>query len=394
MSAAADTPDTPDTETLRSLFEHSRPLTFGAEEEVMVLDPQTLDLAPCAAELLDGAAHGGVKLELPASQLEIVTEPRNDVGQLVEDLYRGRVRLSEAVAGRARLAAAGTHPFTAAEGKLNSGRRYERMEREYGAIARRQLVCGLHVHVGLGGAARVLAVYNAMRALLPELAALGANAPLHAGRDCGLASVRPFIAGMLPRQGVPPSYRSWEELAADLEWGARAGRLEQVRGWWWELRIHAELGTLEVRVPDAQSTVDDAAAIVATVCALVLWLAELHDARELSEAAPSWRIAENRWSAARHGVGGQMIDLQTGELTATRERLHALLDRLEPFAACLGAAEHLHHAHRLADLGGADRQRGIFAEHGPRGLVSYLAERFEDPPASSAQALVPPDRSR
>jgi glutamate---cysteine ligase / carboxylate-amine ligase len=349
----------------------------------MVLDAETLDLSPTAAELLAADAGAGVKLELPASQLEVASAPHASVAQLVSELYDGRARLAAAVAGAARLAAVGAHPFASAEGQLNDGPRYARLEREYGSVVRRQLICGLHVHVGIDGAERALAVYNALRGYLPEIAALAANAPLRAGRDTGMASVRPLIAGLLPRQGVPPAYANWEELAADLAWGHRAGRLMSVGEWWWELRIHAQLGTIEVRAPDAQSHAVDAAALIAFVAALVLWLGERFDADELPAAAASWRIAENRWSAARHGVHGRMVDLDTGAATYTTERLHSLLEQLLPTATRIGAGDHIGHAHALADCNGADRQRAIAAEHGVLGLMTQLSDAFH--PSATAR---------
>lgn len=349
----------------------------------MALDLSTLDLLPRAADLLAGIGErDGLKLELPASQIEIVTPHRDDVGELIGDLRRARLRLADALEGRAALACAGAHPFAAAEGELNRGGRYERLRREYGIVARRQLVCGLHVHIGVSGADRALAVYNALRTHLPELAALAANAPFHEGRDTGLASVRPLICGMLPRQGVPPAYRSWEELASDLSWGAKAGRVEGMSGWWWELRLHAQLGTVEVRAPDAQSSVKDVAAVVTTICALALRLAQLYDDAP-EQAGPSgaaavsgWRIAENRWSAARDGVDGEMIDFETAEAVPTRARLHALLRSLRPQAARIGAAQHLDAAHELAERNGAARQRAVFAEGGREGLMRHLVESF------------------
>lgn len=375
-------------DALRGLFEHSRPPSFGAEEEVMILDAGSLDLLPDAARLLQGLSdRRGLKLELPASQLEIVAPACASVEELVRELQDGRRRLVHGLPSAARVAAAGAHPFAAPEGELNRGDRYEGIEREYGPAVRRQLVCGLHVHVGIHGPDRVLAVYNALRSHLPDLAALGANAPMHAGRDSGMASVRPGIAGLLPRQGVPPAFASWEDLAAAFAWGASAGRLRNAREWWWELRIHPVLGTIEVRVPDAQTVLADAAAIVATVAALVLWLAARHDAGELLPVAETWRIAENRWSAARYGIHGEMVDLQTGERLATRERLHRLLVELEPFAAAAGGSEHLPQADRLADLNGADRQRAIAAERGLVGLTDSLAHSFLDPlPFGSVEA--------
>jgi glutamate---cysteine ligase / carboxylate-amine ligase len=373
---------------LHELLAHSRPPSFGVEEEVMLLDPETLDLAPSAAELLADATAGEencLKLELPASQVELVSPPRDTIAELAGDLAGGRRRLIELAGGRVRLAAAGAHPFTATEGALNSGDRYARIEDEYGPVARRQLVCGLHVHVGLSGAERVLAVYNALRAHLPELAALGANAPLARGRDAGVASVRPLISGLLPRQGIPPAYASLDALAEDLSWGARAGRLEGSSGWWWELRVHPSLGTVEVRVPDAQTTATEAAALAAVAAGLVLRLAALHDAGELPPVSRSWRIAENRWSATRHGVHGEMLDMQTGARTPTAERLHALIDAVRPFAAEAGGAAQIDQARELVERNGADRQREIALARGPQAVARWLDERFSPDPRRSAR---------
>jgi carboxylate-amine ligase len=377
VTAKRSTQPAADAETLRALFDHDRPPTFGIEEEAMALDPETLDLAPCAPELLEAdGGHERLKLELPASQLEAISLPCATLTELGEELLSGRRRLAAAAGDRARPASAGAHPFAAAEGALNRGGRYDRTEREYGPVARRQLVCGLHVHVALSGPERVLAVYNALRGHLPDLAALAANAPLREGRPAGMASVRPLIAGMLPRQGVPPSYGGWEQLAADLAWGNATGRLEGFAGWWWELRIHPLLGTVELRVPDAQSTPQDAMAVAASAVALVLYLAERHDAGELPAPAPSWRIAENRWSAARHGTDGETADLTSGAMTATRERLHGLLDELRPTAAALGGGEQIDHAHALAECNGAQRQLAVARERGPHGVADWLCQAF------------------
>jgi carboxylate-amine ligase len=376
MTAESTLPKAVSAAQLRELFDHTRAPTFGVEEELMVLDPDTLDLAPRARELYSGADQGRVKLELPASQLELITTPCAGARELAAEIVAGRSALAETVGGNALLASAGAHPFARAEGPLNSGAHYERTAREYGAVARRQLVCGLHVHIGLGGPARVLAVYNALRGHLPELAALGANAPLRAGSPAGMASVRPLIAGLLPRQGIPPAYLSWEQLADDLAWGARAGRLQGLAGWWWELRIHAVLGTIEIRVPDAQRTCADATALATTAAALTLHLAALHDAGELPPAAPGWRIAENRWSGARHGVHGEMADLRSGALAPTRDRLHALLEALLPTAARIGGTGPIEHAHLLAERNGADRQLEVAGHGWAREVARWLSDSF------------------
>jgi carboxylate-amine ligase len=362
---------------LRAAFDAPRPFTVGIEEEVMLLDPGTYELSECAPELLERlGGPGRFKLELPASQIELITAPHDDVPASIDELAAGRRALIEAADGLVRPAAAGAHPFSAEEGRLNEGARYERTEAEYGRIARRQLVCALQVHVAVGGARRTLGVYNALRQRLPELAALAANAPFHAGVDTGLASIRPKISEGLPRQGVPPAFESWDELAAELRWGAAAGALPELALWWWELRPHLSHGTLELRVPDAQTTIAEAAAVATVAHALVVLLAERHDAGELEPTVPTWRIAENRWSACRHGVEGELADLRTGARTPTRAVLHALLDELEPVAARFGAAAELDAAHALVEHNGALRQREAAAADGPRALGPWLADRF------------------
>lgn len=361
---------------LVEIFDSVEPFTVGLEEEVMLLDPDTLDLAECAPKLLERLGGLPFKLELPASQLELVTPPRRSVADAIGDLARARGELLVAAAGLVRPAAAGAHPFCAPEGVLNDGPRYERAAADYGWAARQQLVCALQVHIAVGGAKRTLAVYNALRAELPLLAALAANAPLRGGRDTGLASVRPAISGLLPRQGIPPAFESWAEFAAALRWGAAAGTVPEPGFWWWELRPHPRFGTLELRVPDAQTTIADAAAVAAVAHALVVELAERHDAGDLPRPAPSWRIAENRWSASRHGVEGKLADLATGEPRSTRESLDRLLARLAPVAERIGASGGLADARRLVRRNGALRQRAVAAEHGPHGLAGWLADRF------------------
>jgi carboxylate-amine ligase len=364
---------------LRATFEDVEPFTVGIEEEVFLLDPATYAPAERAPELLDRLdGRAGFKLELPACQLELTTAPRGDAPAAVAELGAARRELLAAADGLARPAAAGVHPFAAPEGTLNRGARYDRAAAEFGPIARRQLVCALQVHVAVGGAERTLAVYNALRGQLPALAALAANAPVYQGRDSGLASVRPKISDLLPRQGIPPAFASWEALADELRWGAAADALPEPGFWWWELRPHPRYGTLELRVPDAQTTLADAAAVVAVAHALVVELAERHDAGESLPVAPSWRIAENRWSACRHGVEGSLADLATGARRPTREHLRSLLERLAPVAKRCGSAAPLEHAHALIERNGALRQRAVAAEEGPRGLARWLADRFAD----------------
>lgn len=346
----------------------------------MLLAPDTLGLVPRATDvlaLLDGDPR--FKLELPASQLEVLTPPLAKVTDAAAALLEGRRALAEAATGVVRLAAAGAHPFSPGIGELNRLPRYEHTIRDYGPSARRQLVCALQVHVSVGAAERALAVYNSGRSYLPLLAALAANAPFYEGEDTGLASVRPKLGELLPRQGVPPVIESWEAYAETFRWGAASKAFPDASTWWWELRLHPGFGTLEFRVPDAQSSVADATAIAAVVQALVAWLGERHDAGEELPVAPTWRIEENRWSACRDGIEGHMADLQSGTRDTTRRCLEELLGNLKAFETRFQSQQALAHAHEMTQANGAVAQRRAVSHGGTAAVARWLAEQFLSP---------------
>jgi glutamate---cysteine ligase / carboxylate-amine ligase len=375
---STQTPNPPPTAIeLRARFDAAPAYTVGIEDEVMVLDPDSLELTPRAQEVLARLGEDPrFKLELPASQLEIVLPPSTTVPDAARALAEARRDLVSRVEGAVRFAAAGFHPTSPGTGELNQSPRYHHVIREYGPIAARQLVCAFQVHVSVPGADRALAVYNAARAYLPALAALAANAPFYEGRDTGLASVRAKVGELLPRQGVPPAFEGWEAYAGALAWGAATGAFPDASSWWYELRLHPGIGTLELRVPDGQTTVDGAEAIAAVAQALLAWLGERHDQGDLDPPAPTWRIEQNRWWACRDGVDGDLADLNTGAVRATRARLGELLDTLEPVASRLGASGGLARARELVDCNGAIAQRGVAARTGISSVPGWLASQF------------------
>ena len=337
---------------LRAAFDQHDAVAVGLEEELMLLDPDTLDLSPHAADVVAALDDPRFKIEMPAAQLEIVTAPHASVADAAAELAAARRALAAAVAPRFRLAGAGAHPFASGLGELNSGPRYEAIGAEYAGVAHRQLVFGLHVHVAIPGADRALAAYNALRSYLPDLAALAANAPFYEGRDSGLASVRSRISGLLPRQGVPPALESFEAYAEALRWCG----FDDPRQWWWELRLHPMFGTLEIRVPDTQTTIADTAAVATVAHALATRLADAP-----VPAADAWRIDHNRWAACRHGAAAIMTDPVTGEREPTHDRLSRALGAPPPV------------------LDGAARQRELAAEHGLHGLLGALSDSFVSP---------------
>jgi carboxylate-amine ligase len=374
--------DHPDLDELRAAFAHHEPFTVGLEEELMLLDPTTLDLAPRAVDVLARAADDvRFKQELPAAQIEIALPAAETVGALAAGLRAARHDLARTADGIGVLAGAGVHPFARAEGALNDGERYARIAHEFASVARRQLVYGLHVHVAVPDPDVALAVYNAIREHLPALAALGAGSPFYEGRDSGLASARPMVCDLLPRQGVPPAFSSWAELLDAFEWGRDSGAFADASQWWWEARLHPVYGTVEIRAPDTQPTVAETIALTAVVHALVRDLAGRAADGELLGAAPTWRIAENRWSACRHGVEGRWHDVWSARSEPMADHLHRMLDALAPAARELRCADELAAARDLIDRPRAAAVRTVARDgagdgDGARSVTAWLAKRF------------------
>src|SRR5215210_6149395 len=345
--------DTRSAASLRERFDAVTDHTVGVEEELMLLDPGSLDLLPAAARVAEAVGDRvSLRTELPAAQVETASPVCDSIAEAAEAIAAARHELAAGVAGWARLAGSGTHPFAAPGGTLRDLPKYDTLKEEFRWVLPQQLVFGLHVHVAVRGADRALAVLNALRSHLPDLAALAGNAPLHAGRETGLASVRPQISGLLPRQGVPPAFPSWDALAGYLAWGRRGGVFPDHGEPWWEVRAHEEHGTIELRVPDAQTTAAEAAGVLAVGAGLVAWLAERYDAGESLPVHDTIRITENRWRALRHGLTGALLDLESGEQEPARARVLTLIDRVAPAAERLAGAV------------------------GPRAVVASLADAF------------------
>jgi glutamate---cysteine ligase / carboxylate-amine ligase len=359
-------------------FDHSRSFTVGVEEELMLVDAESLELVPAAEAAL--AAIGPddrFARELRPSQLELVTGVCSSAADAASELAAARRHLVDALDGRYRALACGTHPCSTAWGEITEHERYRAIADEYIWAAQRSLACGIHVHVAVAGAERALAVYNALRSYLPELAALGTNSAIFEGRDTGMSSIRPKLNEAFPRAGVPPIFATWGELVRFVDWGRAGGLFPDATHFWWELRPHPAHGTLEIRVADTQTRVQDAAGIVALIQALVAWLAERLDAGERLPVHETFWITENAWRAHRYGVRGWLVDLVTGEPEPARERLSRLLDTLEPYARRFRSSEQLSHARTLLAGNGSDRQRYVFEREGAHGLTRWLADETE-----------------
>jgi glutamate---cysteine ligase / carboxylate-amine ligase len=368
----------PSTAQIREQFDDAGSFTLGVEEELMLIDPETFDLAPAAERIL-ALTEGDPRFarEVRQAQLEIVTPVCATVARCCEELRSARALLVERLAGEVRLAAAGTHPLSIDWGAAADDARYRALLKEYSLLAVQGAPCGLHIHVAVGGADRTLAVFNAARSFLPEIGALAANSPYLAGVETGLCSIRPKLMEVTPRTGVPPAFSTWDELAQFVSWGCEGGLFPDSSYIWWDLRPHPQHGTLELRIADAQSRLADVGAIVALFQSLIAHLADRWDAGEPLPVHRSHRIRENAWRGLRYGVRGLLVDLDSGRPSPTRERLAALFEELTPTARRLGCDDELLAGQALLAGNGADRQRYVASTRGLGQLVPWLVSETE-----------------
>lgn len=358
--------ETPDVGELRSRIRRSGRNTVGVEEEFILVDGCGTPAGE-AARVAENADHDArLRVELPDCQIELATPPRTSPETLEADLREGRaaaVRWSQSLAIPI---SAAVHPFIA-ETEVASPRAVD-LVRRYGWLARSQLLGALQVHVAVGDPDVIVPVHDELRSYLPLIAALAAAAPFRAGRDVGLASVRPFVSSLLPRHGIPPAFATLDAYVEALSWLVGSGVADDPTEWWWDLRIHPTYGTLEVRVADAQPTVADAMGVIEFIVALVMHLGDLAAAGELAPPAPSWRVDENRRAAAIAGLDGAFRD-DAGRCRRGFDSLTTVIDVLESTGA-----------------GPLDRTRALMASPphrrlrawGARSAVNHLAEAFEE----------------
>jgi len=349
--------------------------TVGVEEEYMLLDPETFDLAPGAERILaagaDGPFGGNVAPELFESLVEFHTGVCASVADAATELRGLRDHaLGAAAAQGLRLGSAGTHPFGLFERERIMQRdRYEALVDELQYAVRRELIYGLHVHVAVADPDRAIGVVNAVRDHLCELVALSANSPFWRGAPTGFASCRHMIFSAFPRSGPPPVFRNFEQYARVIDELVSAGCIEDYTRTWWDIRPHPRLGTVEVRVMDAVSRVEDAIALTAYVQALVA----RYDGASGPAAHPV--IAdENKWRAARYGLEATVAGA-SGALPV-RERIERTLRELAPFARNLGCERELAGVETILREGnGAQRQLRAYAAAGddPRAVARAVA---------------------
>jgi carboxylate-amine ligase len=355
-------------------FGRSAPFSLGIEEEFQLLSAESYELVPWFDEVADAAGDERVRQELMTSVLEAATGVHENVAAAIEEVRGIRARLRGAAAEHgALIASAGTHPFSRWEHQeITDTPRYQGVVEKLRWVAERVAIFGLHVHVGIDSADSAARVATGLRTWLPELLALSANSPYWQGRDTGLASTRIQVFDAMPRSGIPPRLESFADFEQLVERGAAAGFFPDYTYIWWDVRPHPKLGTVELRVCDAQTRVESVAGLAALTQSLAATLAQ----RPIP-VQPRTLIAENKWRAARHGLDAELVDLGNDRPRSAREAVRELLDLALPAAQELGCAVELTEIERLLESGtGADEQRRAYeeSEGGLLAVARRLAE--------------------
>jgi len=360
-------------------------LTIGIEEEYQIIDPETRELTSYVQKFLDQGRHvlqDQIKPEFMQSQVEVGSHICRNVRQVRREVVRLRQSLREvAVANGLRIAAASTHPFSSwHDQSITAGERYTKHVEQMVDVARRLLVFGMHIHVGIEDRDLQIDIMNQARYFLPHLLALSTSSPFWQGRDTGMRSYRSIVFENLPRTGPPPDFSSYAELQRTIAVLIKTGCFDEPTKIWWDIRPHPNFPTLEFRITDICTRVDEAVCLAAVVQAIVAKLIRLRHCNQ------SWRryrrhlICENKWRAARYGIEGKLIDFGREEEVPVRFLADELLELVDDVLDDLESRKEVEYINTILETGtSADRQLAVFRETGDLKAVvdSVVAETEE-----------------
>jgi carboxylate-amine ligase len=374
-------------------FGKSDPYTLGVEEEYMLLDPETFDLVQHIDTVLAAVAGHELEDRINAELMQSIIEITTPVCRTAADVERELTALRSYVTSVARekglrVGSAGTHPFSLFERQRITARdRYHSLVDQLQYVARRELIFGMHVHVAVDGPEKAIQVVNGLLAHLSQLLALTASSPFWRGEPTGLSSSRQMVFAAFPRSGPPPRFRDYADYAEVVGQLERTGCIADYTHIWWDVRLHPRLGTVEVRVCDAVTRVEDAVAVAAFCQALVKHYSEQFDRGREIRSYHRILTAENKWLAARYGLEAPVIDLATGRRNRVpvAQLVRRTLRDLEPHARELGSERELEGIREILARGnGADRQLRVYdANRDIVEVVREIAVATEAVPASA-----------
>ena len=372
--------------------------TLGIEEEFQIVDPETRELRSHIQQILaDGKMllKEQIKPEMHQSVVELGTEICADAACARQQVIELRRELAT-VAARAglKIASAGTHPFSHWMDQLITvHERYATIVEDMQQIARANLIFGLHVHVGIPDREEAIDVMNQARYFLPHLYALSVNSPFWLGQDTGLKAYRQMIFERFPRTGIPDAFESLSEYEDYLKLLVTTNCIDNAKKIWWDIRLHPFFDTIEFRICDAQSRVDDTIALAALMQAIVSKLQKLRRQNVTFRMYPRRLIDENRWRASRYGIDGKMIDFGRKCEVDERALLHEMLEFIATEVDELGNHAELAHIEKIMREGtGADRQLAVWECTGDmKAVVDHIVretyEGLKVPPHSALTHL-------
>ena len=349
-------------------------LTLGVEEEYQIVDAEGRLRAHIDTLMAEAEPRLGelVKPEFIQSEVEVGTKICADVAEARREVTHLRGTLSELLAEAGlRLASAGTNPISHwHDQRITDDVRYKLLEEEMQDVARELLIFGLHVHVGIPEPDLRIEIVNEARYFLPHLLALSTSSPFWLGRNTGLKSYRTMIWSRFPRTGIPVEFPSWDEWENYVELLVKTNSIDNGKKIWWDLRPHYLYPTIEFRIADAATRVDETMCIVALVQATVAKLLKLRRQNLGFRKYPPALIAENKWRAARHGVGGKLIDWGKQTEVTMRELAEEWLEFVDDVVDDLGSRAECEYVRTITRDGtSADRQLAVYESTGDLGAV-------------------------
>ncbi|HEX5143521.1 MAG TPA: glutamate--cysteine ligase [Mycobacterium sp.] len=357
--------------------------TLGVEWEFALVDAQTRDLSnEAAAVFAELGENPRVHKELLRNTVEVVTGICENTAQAMDDLATTLHAVRQVVHERGmELFCAGTHPFAKwSSAKLTDAPRYAELINRTQWWGRQMLIWGVHVHVGVSSAHKVMPIVTSLLNSYPHLLALSASSPWWEGEDTGYASNRAMMFQQLPTAGLPFHFQTWSEFEGFVHDQKKTGIIDHINEVRWDIRPSPHLGTIEVRIFDGVSNLRELSALVALTHCLIVDLDRRLDAGESLPTMPPWHVQENKWRAARYGLDAVIIlDAESNERLVT-EDLDDVLNRLEPVAALLGCADELAGVTDIPRLGASyQRQRRVAEEHDGdlRAVVDALVEELD-----------------
>lgn len=361
------------------------PLTIGIEEEFQIVDSEGQLRAHIDAVMEEAGDLGeDVKPEMLQSVVEVGTKICSDIHEARSELIRLRSSVSEILArSELRLVSAGTHPFSRWEDQqITEKERYKMLEEEMQDVVRELLIFGCHVHVGIPDPELRIDVYNEARYILPHLLCLSTSSPFWVGRNTGLKSYRSVLWSRFPRTGIPPNFDSWDEFQNFVNLLVKTGSIPDGSKIWWDLRPHHTYPTIEFRVADACTRIDETLCIAALSQAFVAKLLKLRRKNLGFRRYAPRLIRENKWRAMRHGIDGKLIDFGKAEEVDERQLIHEFVEFVDDVVDDLGSRKECEYALTILDEGtSADRQLRVFRETQDLGkVVDYLVEETAPPP--------------